>query len=393
MCLFGNSEPPDEMMCVTSEQSSGNDNEKVNFCIIKGKRYESFNNHTFFGDTGTSHVMDTDTDGLYDAVPIRERIGGYGGEPRLATWKGKKDYRVPLSDGTSTILKGVTVKVSEEASQKLFPLQLEKDARNGNLSTNREGNLQVTYPDGSRIVCDRRLKTKDGWVSGFKMVPIVEQSNIALLAINTTVDINEYHKQLGHPNIAVTRSTAKARNVQLTGTPKTCVICLKAKAKKKSVPKSKVNRAKTPGERLFIDISSPTQPSIGGNKHWLLVLDDFSDCPISFFLSHKDMLKVKMIALIKQLRNEGIDVKIIRCDNAGENVSFQKEAEELNLGLVFEYTAPDTPQQNGRVERKFQTLYGCVRAVLFGFGLDLLEIKKLCAEAASTATTLDATLV
>ena len=59
---------------------------------------------------------------------------------------------------------------------------------------NREGNLQVTYPDGSKIVCDRRLKTKDGWVSGFKMVPIIEQSNIALLAINTTVDINEYHK-------------------------------------------------------------------------------------------------------------------------------------------------------------------------------------------------------
>ena len=105
------------------------------------------------------------------------------------------------------------------------------------------------------------------------------------------------------------------------------------------------------------------------------------------------MLKVKMIALIKQLRNKGIAVKIIRCDNAGENVSFQKEAEELDLGLVFKYTAPDTPQQNGRVERKFQTLYGCVRAMLFGFGLDFLEIKKLWAKAASTATNLDATLV
>ena len=89
-------------------------------------------------------------------------------------------------------------------------------------------------------------------------------------------------------------------------------MCLKAKAKKKSAPKNKVERAKTLGERLFIDISSPTQQSIGGNRHWLLVLDDFSDCPISFFLSHKDMLKVKMIALIKQLRSEGITVKIIR---------------------------------------------------------------------------------
>jgi len=162
ICIIGNSVPTDEYMYVTSDKSSGNDDEKASFCVISGKKYESFDDHTFFGDTGTSHVMDTDSDGLYDAVPIQERIGGYGGEPRLATWKGKKDYRVPQSDGTSTILKGVTVKVSEEASQRLFPLQLERNARNGNLSTNREGNLQVTYPDGSKIVCDRRLKTKDG---------------------------------------------------------------------------------------------------------------------------------------------------------------------------------------------------------------------------------------
>ena len=113
--------------------------------------------------------MNTDSDGLFDAVLIRERIGGYGVEPRLATQRGKKNYRVPLSDGTSTILKGVTVKVSEEASQRLFPLRLEKYARNGDISMNREGNSQVTYPDGSKIVCDRRFTTKDGWVSDIRI--------------------------------------------------------------------------------------------------------------------------------------------------------------------------------------------------------------------------------
>ena len=39
----------------------------------------------FFGDTGTSHVMDIDVDGLYDAERIQERIGGYGNEPQIAT--------------------------------------------------------------------------------------------------------------------------------------------------------------------------------------------------------------------------------------------------------------------------------------------------------------------
>ena len=92
----------------------------MSFCVINGQRYESFDDHAFFGDTDTSHIMDIDADGLYDAEPIQERIFGYMNEPQIATWKGKKDYKVPLSDGTSTILKGVMVKVAEGASQRLF---------------------------------------------------------------------------------------------------------------------------------------------------------------------------------------------------------------------------------------------------------------------------------
>ena len=59
------------------------------------------------------------------------------------------------------------MKVAESASQRLFLLQLEKDTRGGDLSMNSDGNLQVTYPDGSKIVYNHRLRTKDGWVSGF----------------------------------------------------------------------------------------------------------------------------------------------------------------------------------------------------------------------------------
>ena len=68
-----------------------------------------------------------------------------------------------------------------------------------------------------------------------------------------------------------------------------CEECVLGKAKKTSVPKVKLERANRPGERIFIDISSPTTKSIGGSRHWLLVLDDYSDYPMSFFISHKDM--------------------------------------------------------------------------------------------------------
>ena len=60
----------------------------------------------------------------------------------------------------------------------------------------------------------------------------------------------------------------------------------------------------------------------------------------------------------------GYQVKFLRCDNAGENVSAEEACEEEGLGVTFECTAPNTPQQNGRVERCFATLHGRVRSML-----------------------------
>lgn len=39
------------------------------------------------------------------------------------------------------------------------------------------------------------------------------------------------------------------------------------------------------------------------------------------------------------------------------------------LGITFEYTPRHTPQHNGVVERKFQTLYVRVRAMINGSGI------------------------
>ena len=46
-----------------------------------------------------------------------------------------------------------------------------------------------------------------------------------------------------------------------------------------------------------------------------------------------------------------IQVKTIKCDNAGENKVLEIESDKNKLGIIFEYTAPGTPQQNGVVER------------------------------------------
>ena len=86
-------------------------------------------------------------------------------------------------------------------------------------------------------------------------------------------------------------------------------------------------------------------------------------------------------------------VKYIRCDNAGENGSLERECAKQGLGIQFEYTGPGTPQFNGRVERKFATLYSKVRAMLNGAKLPTVKRKGLWTEAARTATDLKNILV
>lgn len=63
------------------------------------------------------------------------------------------------------------------------------------------------------------------------------------------------------------------------------------------------------------------------------------------------------------------------------------------LGLTFELTAPNTPQRNGRIERKFATLYGRVRSMLNGARITQEMREGLWAEACNTATKLEVALV
>ena len=68
-----------------------------------------------------------------------------------------------------------------------------------------------------------------------------------------------------------------------------------------------------------------------------------------------------VLKFIKKLKSEeNKTVKFIRCDNARENKKLQELLDDKGMGIKFKYTAVDIPQQNGKVERKFATLYGKV---------------------------------
>ena len=145
---------------------------------------------------------------------------------------------------------------------------------------------------------------------------------------------------------------------------------------------------------MYLDISSMRKPSMGGRQHWVMLVDEATKYKKSFFLKKKNEQVEPIIDWKKALKaRHKIQVKIIRCDNAGENKVLERESDKKELGIIFEYTAPGTPQQNGMVERAFVTVMGRARAMMSHAGFSMAKRQQLWCEAAQTATMLDNILV
>jgi hypothetical protein len=205
--------------------------------------------------------------------------------------------------------------------------------------------------------------------------------------------MDKFHRLLGHPGIQTTVETAKYYNINLLGEMEVCEACALAKTRQKNT-KVTDNVSEIPGERLFIDISSMKKKSYGGAKFWCLLVDDCTNFCWSIFLKKKSDQVKEIIRLLKKIISvDKKKVKYIRCDNAGENKSLEKACYDEQLGITFEYTPPNTPQYNGKVERKFQMLYTHCRAMLNDAQVPLNIRHGLWAEGANHATYLENHLV
>jgi Reverse transcriptase (RNA-dependent DNA polymerase) len=164
----------------------------------------------------------------------------------------------------------------------------------------------------------------------------------------------------------------------------------------KNFPKEAIEHmAHSKGDRVMFDISSVDAFSQGGNKFWLLVMDEHTRYCWSFFLKHKSDLCATMMRWLHMVRKyNDLTVTCFRCDNAGENLAFKNEIiHNSKYRIKFELTAPNTPQQNGKVERKFATLYGKVRSLLDAAGFPPALRHALWAQAANTATHLENVII
>ena len=168
--------------------------------------------------------------------------------------------------------------------------------------------------------------------------------------------IHELHLRLGHSNARYTSNTARAiygkEYVQKTGL--TCIDCGIAKIKRTTLNKENVNRSKIPGERIYVDISSVNTVSFSGKVFWILAVDDATAYKWSVYVKTKDMIGEAIVSLIKSNKKLCTMLRYLRMDNGGENALIVQELKKAGINNIkYEFTAPNTPQQNGVVERGF----------------------------------------
>ena len=87
---------------------------------------------------------------------------------------------------------------------------------------------------------------------------------------------------------------------------------------------------------MYLDISSMRKPSMGGRQLWVMLVDEATKYKKRFFLKKKNEQVEPIIDWMKALKaRHRIQVKIIRCDNTGENKVLERESDKNELGIIL----------------------------------------------------------
>ncbi len=209
------------------------------------------------------------------------------------------------------------------------------------------------------------------------------------------ISVNQAHCLLGHPDENCTRRIAKLFGWQLkVGEMKPCEACSVAKAWQANVNKvcASASKATEAGERIFLDLTTITAPDtvdvVLRKTVWHMIVDQYTGYKASAFFSRKNEYLEPLCQTLLEWEQQGLTVKYVRHDDAGENKAFIKIANgpKWRLHIVPEFTGAGTPQRNQLVELGFTSVSAQARAMLSRANLPLQIQYLLCCEALSTAT-------
>ncbi|GJR49233.1 retrovirus-related pol polyprotein from transposon TNT 1-94 [Tanacetum coccineum] len=200
---------------------------------------------------------------------------------------------------------------------------------------------------------------------------MLRSSLICLLSKASKTKSWLWHRRLSHINFGTLNKLAKdglARGIPRLKFLKDhlCSVCSLGKSKKSS---HKPKAEDTNQEKLYLlhmDLCGPMRmASINGKRYILVIVDDYSRFTWVRFLKTKDEASA---AIIKCIKNIQVHLKAtvwnVQTDNGTEFVNQTLSEWYENVGITHQTSVARTPQQNGVVERRNQTLVEAARTML-----------------------------
>ena len=231
-----------------------------------------------------------------------------------------------------------------------------------------EGILRVRDPQRELLAKVRRSTNR------LYKITLTLAQPISLLA-RTGDTTWRWHERFGHLGFDALRKLGKGGLVrglpQLDQVDQLCDACLAGKQRRAPFPQQANYRATGRLDLVHGDLCGPVTPAThGGRRYFLLLVDDASRFMWLVLLSSKD----EAAGAIKKFQagvevETGRKLRALRTDRGGEftAVTFGEYCAEQ--GVHRQLTAPYSPQQNGVIERRNQTVMAMARCLLKARGV------------------------
>ena len=181
--------------------------------------------------------------------------------------------------------------------------------------------------------------------------------------------LSTWHRRLGHVNresIIRWLNSKKIPFVDDDSSNSSCLACIKGKSITKSITSgSHLPSTRELFGRLHMDLIGPLPVSTEGFTYSFIIIDDASRYTWLIPLRSKSETFTAYLRFESMVRNQyKCDIRTLRSDNGGEFILQEWLDHSRRRGITREWTAPNSPHQNGVVERFNGTLSRGIRSIL-----------------------------
>ncbi|KAK9742424.1 hypothetical protein RND81_03G171900 [Saponaria officinalis] len=232
----------------------------------------------------------------------------------------------------------------------------------------RKAPSNVTLPDGTHIVAqehgeivlndnfilkdDQSTRMKIGRGEQRYGVYYLKNDKVRVARTSAKQDTRLWHKRLGHPS---------SNTLSLLIIYDICDVCCRAK-QTRSVFKLNHKRSSDLFALIHCDIWGPYHiKSLSGAQYFLTIVDYKSRGVWVYLMRGKGEVSKIMMNFFK----------VVQSDNGTEFLSGTMREYYSENGMIFQTSNTDTPQQNGRVERKHKHILEKARALCFQANLPI----------------------